>query len=204
MRQFVNNGGKLYATDYAYDLIEQVFPRYVHFAAPDGADGDADDHIGDPDHMGTAAYGTLMYESHNRALDPKLAAWLEAVGASDDGFVRTTGNWVNLDGVGTDAQCCIDGMPVDVTPDVVMSGPNGVEPPFGQFGPSHETWNEAEGEGANRPHTLRFPYGCGGVMYSTYHTVDHQLRQAAISPQELVLLYLILEVNECNLNPIKE
>lgn len=204
LSRYINLGGKLYVTDFAYDLIEQTFPAYIDFAAPDGRDGNADGHVGDPAYMSTAAYSTLMYSSENRALDPDLAAWLIELGASPDGDVLTTGNWVNLNGVGTVDQCCVEGRPVPVTPEVVMSGPNGHDPFIGDFGPTHPSWEAAEAAGANRPHTLRFDYGCGGVMYSTYHTVDHQVRQAGLAAQELVLLYLILEVNECNLHPIKE
>lgn len=205
LQDYVNEGGKLYVTDYAYDVLEQPFPAYIDFAAPEGADGNADGHIGDPDYMSIAAIGTLQYDSQNRALDPNLARWLEAIEASSTGLVHTTGNWVNLNGVGTVNVCCNeDGDAVDVTPDVVMSGPNGVEPFMGNFGPSHATWQEAEAEDANHPHTVRFPYGCGEVMYSTYHTVDWQQRAAYLQSQELVLLYLILEINQCNPNPIKE
>jgi hypothetical protein len=199
---YVNSGGKLYATDYSYLLVEQPFPAYVDFAAPDGADGNADGHVGELEHMQLASDGTLRYSSQNRAAPEPLRAWLDALGITAQGIVDTEGNWVNLNGVGTVDQCCRDGQPVPVTPEVVMSGPNGVDPPFGDFGPSHATWGEAEAENANRPHTLRFPYGCGEVMYSTYHTVEEA--QAVLTPQEMVLLYLILEIGECNLDPIKE
>lgn len=199
---YVNGGGKLYATDYSYLLVEQPFPAYVDFDAPDGIDGNADGRVGQRDAMQLASDGTLRYSSQNRAGPAPLRAWLDALAITAQGVVETEGNWVNLNGVGTVEQCCRDGQPVPVTPEVVMSGPNGVDPPFGEFGPSHATWGEAEADGANRPHTLRFPYGCGEVMYSTYHTVEEP--QATLSPQEMVLLYLILEIGECNLDPIKE
>lgn len=205
IRDYVNNGGNLYVTDYAYDVVEQVFPAYIDFAAPDGADGNADDNVGDLSFMGVAASGTLRYESDNRAHPEDLVSWMASAGASDDGTLLTEGNWVNLNGVGTVTQCCDrDGNTVDVTPDVVMSGPNGVDPFFGEFGPSHDDWDAAEAEGANFPHTLSFAFGCGDVMYSTYHTVESIQTRADIAPQEMVLLYLILELNQCNLNPIKE
>ncbi len=201
---YVNAGGKLYVTDFAYDLLEQTWPGYVDFLAPEGRDGNADGHVGERRFMQTASSGTLMYSSENRALDSDLAAWLAVLGVTSSGLVETEGNWVNLGGVGSGVQCCDeDRMPVEVTPEVVMSGPNGVDDFFNGFGPSHERWSEAEAEGANRPHTLRFPYGCGQVMYSTYHTVDFRERIPDLAPQELVLLYLILEINECNLHPIK-
>ena len=202
LHQYVNNGGRLYATDYTYLLVEQPFPEYIDFAAPGGGDGNADGRVGDPRHMRTASDGTLRYASQNRAAPPELRDWLEALGLSAQGYVDTEGNWVNLRGVGTVEQCCRDGQRVPVTPEVIMSGPNGVDPVVGNFGPSHETWAEAEAEGANYPHTLKFSLGCGQVMYSTYHTVEEP--RAVLSPQELVLLYLILEIGECNLDPIKE
>lgn len=202
LSQYVNNGGKLYSTDYSYLLVEQPFPAYVDFAAPEGANGNADGQVGDLDTMQTASDGTLRYASQNQAGPLDLRAWLNALMITAQGIVETEGNWVNVNGVGTVEQCCRDGQRVPVTPEIVMSGPNGVDSLFDDFGPSHDAWHAAEAVGANRPHTLRFPYGCGEVMYSTYHTVEDA--RAILSPQELVLLYLILEIGECNLDPIKE
>ncbi|MCA9526301.1 MAG: carboxypeptidase regulatory-like domain-containing protein, partial [Myxococcales bacterium] len=202
LAQYVNNGGKLYATDYSYLLVEQTFPAHIDFGAPEGRDGNADGHVGDRAFMQLASQGTLRYASQNRASPPPLRAWLEVLGISAQGFVPTEGNWVNIRGVGTIEACCREGQRVAITPEVVMSGPNGVDPFVGNFGPSHATWAEAEAEGANYPHTLRFPHGCGEVMYSTYHTAEEA--GAVLTPQELVLLYLILEIGECNLDPVKE
>ena len=204
--EYVNEGGKLYVTDYAYDLIEQTFPEYIDFRKPDDdQNGNADGHIGDPDYMGIATYGTLRYQSHNRAIDPVLGSWLIAVEASEDGKLMTEGNWVNINRVDTVQQCCnSDGDLVDVAPGVVMSGPNFIERTFGADGPSHDNWDDAAEDGANHPHTIRFTYGCGEAMYSTYHTVEDAERSANMHPQELVLLYLILEIGECNPDPVKE
>ena len=203
IRDYVYEGGKLYITDYAYDNLEQVWPEYIDFLAPDG-DGNADGHIGDPDYMGIAAMGTLMYWSPLKSLDQILTGWLAAIGSSVDGTFRSEGNWVNIDDVGVGEQCCDEnGQPVMVRPEVVASGPNGFDPFIGDFGPSHDTWDEAEAEGANHPHTLQFPFGCGRVMYSTYHTVDWSARVADLDVQERVLLWLILEISVCDPNPIK-
>lgn len=204
VRTFVNEGGKLYVTDYAYDVLEQVFPEYIDFSAPETGEGNADGHIGDPAYTGVAAQGTLRYESDNRAMDLNLADWLTDMGASTDGTLLTLDNWVNLNGVGTVSECCdSDGDWVEVTPQAVMTGPNFVERIIGDSGPSHDNWEAAELVNANYPHTVRFPYGCGEVMYSTYHTVESADRTANLRPQELVLLYLILEINQCNPNPVK-
>ena len=203
IEQFVYNGGKLYVTDYSYDVIEQPFPAYIDFRGPDG-DGNADGHIGDPAYMGIATEETRPYDSENKALDPHLSSWLISVGATADGKLMTEDNWVNVRGVGTVAQCCdSDGNQVDVTPEIAMSGPNRIHS-FEASPATHATWDAAEANRANFPHTLRFPVGCGEVMYSTYHTIDPRERQPDLHAQELVLLYLILEIGECNPEPIKE
>lgn len=204
LRDYVNNGGRIYATDYSYDIVEQIWPEYISFRQPVRGLADADGHIGDPAFMGIATHSSRMYESHNRAHVFSLRAWLATLGASADGFVLTEGNWVNIASVGSGTQCCRDGSPVEVVPDVVMSGPNYHEPFIGEAGPTHDHWNDAEEDSMNFPHTVKFPFGCGAVMYSTYHTAEGFTRSAALVPQELVLLYLILDINECNLNPIKE
>lgn len=210
IRTFVNRGGKLYTTDFAYDIVEQAFPTYIdfryaeHSGSEPETDGNADGQEGIRALMGIASLGTLRYQSHNRALIHELRQWLLTNDASPDGFVLTHGNWVNLNGVGSGSQCCRDGAAVEVTPEVVMSGPNIVRPFIGDTGPSHDDWNAANAANANYPHTVRFPYGCGEVMYSTYHTSEPAERTALLTPQEMVLLYLILEINECNLDPIKE
>ncbi len=46
---------------------------------------------------------------------------------------------------------------------------------------SSDHWEEAEAEGANQPHALRFPFGCGEVMYSTYHTTEYFERESGPS-----------------------
>lgn len=204
VERFVYDGGKLYVTDYSYDVLEQPFAEYIDFRGPGGGDGNADGHVGEAEFMGIATEETRPYPSQNRSQDPQLTEWLETLGAATDGIVETEDNWVNVRGVDTVGQCCDDqGSWVDVTPEVVMSGPNRV-PGANATPPTHETWSAAEAAGANKPHTLRFDYGCGEVMYSTYHTIDPRWRQPDLHPQELVLIYLIMEIGECNPEPIKE
>jgi len=48
---------------------------------------------------------------------------------------------------------------------------------IGNFGPAYDSWEAAAANDAAFPHTVRFTYGCGEVMYSTYHTVDFLQRR---------------------------
>jgi hypothetical protein len=51
---------------------------------------------------------------------------------------------------------------------------------------------------AKKPATVSFEYGCGRVLFSTYHTEPSSLM---LTPQERALLGVLLEVNVCNGSP---
>ena len=47
--------------------------------------------------------------------------------------------------------------------------------------------------------TLSFPFGCGRVMYTTYHTVGTATnRHPGLKTQELLLWQLVLELSLCS------
>ena len=55
------------------------------------------------------------------------------------------------------------------------------------------------------PMTLGFPYGCGRVLYTTYHTVGEMSGpHAGLEVQERILVYLIMEIGVCQSGPILE
>jgi hypothetical protein len=60
-----------------------------------------------------------------------------------------------------------------------------------------KVWVQANG----RPVTTSFQYGCGRVLYSTYHTQPTAETNGPLEAQALALLYLILEVGVC-LDPV--
>jgi hypothetical protein len=104
--------------------------------------------------------------------DDGLQAWLGA--QSIDNF-DLEANYLIIDKVNTVQGLGLDGNPASITPKVWMKGSiNGVE----------------------KPTTVSFEHGCGRVMYSTYHTEDKK-SGSGLLPQELALLYIILEVNVC-------
>ncbi|MCA9682099.1 MAG: hypothetical protein KC457_07870, partial [Myxococcales bacterium] len=47
------------------------------------------------------------------------------------------------------------------------------------------------------PLTISAEYGCGKLMFTTYHMAEGSDTYIGLTPQELVLLYLILEIGVC-------
>ncbi len=70
LRDYVNNGGSLFVTDLAYDVVEQVFPEFINF------EGDVDPTISSP--MGLAEKGSsgVTYSAGIPELNLKL--WLKS------------------------------------------------------------------------------------------------------------------------------
>ncbi len=46
------------------------------------------------------------------------------------------------------------------------------------------------------PMTVSASHGCGRMMFSTYHTTESA--HLGLTPQELILLYVILEIGVCH------
>jgi hypothetical protein len=102
-------------------------------------------------------------------IDKDLDDWLKAQGQSLD---TVKDAWTTITGVHTHADTDAQGQPVMETPKV---------------------WVHASGN----PATTSFKYGCGRVLYSTYHTQPTAETNGPLEPQALSLLYLILEIGVC-------
>ena len=124
-------------------------------------------------------------------LDPELLAWLQALPAPlkdiGDGHpdllslpqVELVDNWSGIDEI----------------PPVITQDEMGNDVDVG-----HYPWVEGgcptcEPTGV-RPMTISADYGCGRIMFSTYHTDEGA--HAGLTPQELILLYIILEIGVCH------
>mgnify|MGYP000706359898 FL=1 len=79
--------------------------------------------------------------------------------------------WTALAGVRTQMGPDLEGKPTMITPRVWVS--------------------------AASPTTVSFRYGCGRVLYTTYHTQPSSETNGPLEAQALALLYLILEVGVC-------
>jgi hypothetical protein len=176
IRDWTEAGGKWYVTDWANEYLYEPFPNYQDFHQ-----------AFDPD-LG-------LYESQGTIVDPDLQAWLAALPAPleniGNGFptldslpsVTFEDNWSGLDALH----------------DIFVQDQNG-----DQVNVGHHTWVEGPcGACADpftvRPMTVSAGYGCGRMMFSTYHTTEYV--HAGLTPQELVLLYIILEIGVCHGEP---
>lgn len=197
IRRYVNEGGKLYVTDWSGEIADRSFPPQIQL----GGDGNIDSQ-GTYDPMtfsgtltlaGTANGGSYDLDD-GKAVDQGLHDWLGLqTGPSESGSVGMYNadrfevtdlwNWVkklNPVQIGLDDQ----GMPVYDNPKAWVTGSKPGEP-----------------AATNKPIAVTYePTGCGKVLYTTFQTANsaHQ----GLYPQERVLLYLIMEIQTCSDNPI--
>lgn len=173
LRAYVENGGKLYATDHSNEYIEAPFPNYQEFHNP-----------GMPDIQPS-------YEAIGIVQDQDLLAWLDALPPALKDIGGGNPTLDTLPGITT--QLNYSG--IDQVSDVIVQNDQGEDVNVG-----HHVWVEGPCYSCTNPNTPRpmaisGQYGCGRMMYSTFETssVAHQ----GLNPQELVLLYMILEIGVC-------
>ena len=173
VKAYVAGGGKLYATDHSNEYIEQPFPDYQEFHAPAMPDIQP------------------AYNSNGTVVDPELLAWLQALppALKDIGGGNPTLN--DLPGILTR----LNYSGIDVISPVIVQDMEGKDVDVG-----HHTWVEGPcGSCSNpqmvRPMAITGQYGCGRMMYSTFENSSDN--HPGLNPQELVLLYMILEIGVC-------
>ena len=173
IRDYVEAGGKWYATDHSNEYIEGPFPDYQQFHNP-----------GMPDIQ-------PAYTSVGTVVEPELLAWLEALPNELKDIGGNNFTLFNLPSITTDKNYS----GIDETPEVWVEDGGGNDVNVG-----HRTWVEGPCQSCtnpqqDRPMAVSGQYGCGRMMYSTFETssIAHQ----GLNPQELVLLYMILEITTC-------
>lgn len=177
IRQWVSEGGKWYVTDWANEYLYQPFPTYqtLHGQAFD------------PD-LG-------YYDTTGVVLDAELLAWLDALPPALKDIGGGHPNLLALPTVGL-----IDNWSgIDSIPSVMVMNDEGEQVDVG-----HHAWVEGSCPVCNpsntlRPMTISAEYGCGRMMFSTYHTDEGE--HVGLTPQELILLYIILEIGVCHDTP---
>ncbi|HEU0033783.1 MAG TPA: hypothetical protein VFQ53_24315 [Kofleriaceae bacterium] len=196
IRRYVQEGGKLYVTDWSGELADRAFPHQIQLG-DSGADSEG---TYDPMTLtGTLtatgdADGSFYNLSDGKAVDQLLHDWLglqqgptESGGFgmyNADAFeVTDLWNWIkklNPVQIGTDMM----GQPVYDTPKAWVLGTN-----------------PNDSGAVQKPIAVTYePTGCGKVLYTAFQTAngEHQ----GLYPQERVLLYLIMEIQTCSDNPI--
>lgn len=108
LQQWVQSGGRFYATDYNYEWVRRPWPGYITWTGEQKETGSACNK-GGSDGLATVN-------------DPGLKEWLELQGIPD---FTIHGSWIGIDKVNTVASFDADNNPVDVTPTVWVSTKSG-------------------------------------------------------------------------------
>lgn len=202
IRQFVADGGKLYVTDWSGEVGDRAFPPQIEL----GSDG-----FGTVDSIGTYdpitldgtltqagdADGSLYDAEDGKAIDPDLHMWLGLQsGPTEDNPVPsmynpdsfTVGhNWNFIPKLNS-----------------VMKGSDDMGNPVYDDPKPWITGSDDDGHGP-LPLAVTFePAGCGKVLFSTFQTSGASAsdEHVGLTPQERVLLFLIMEISSCTQNPI--
>ncbi|MCA9706742.1 MAG: hypothetical protein KDK70_12900 [Myxococcales bacterium] len=177
IRDYVAAGGRWYATDHSNEYIKEPFPAYLDLHNPAMPDIQP------------------AYTVAGTVVDPGLLAWLEAlppdlanIGGGNPTLdmlpmVDLMHNYSGIDAVHSVIVQDDQGADVDVGPHTWVSGP----------------CTSCSDPVVQRPMAITGQYGCGRMMYSTFENSSspHQ----GLNPQELVLLYMILEIGVCHDKP---
>ena len=209
LQAYVAEGGKLYVTDWSGEWHDNVFPAFVRLADEAGFGGDQVDtppEAFDPGMFGTldddswnpSRFGTADGDSYDaddaEAEDEMLRTWLDGQQAPDpegSGAVGTVDatNFPAVDNWNTILEL----------PDVQVGvGDDGL--------PAYErakAWviGTSPLASGKKPMTVTYePTGCGRVLFTTYHTTGRT--HVGLTPQERILLYLIMEIGVCKSGPI--
>lgn len=175
IRDWVAAGGRWYVSDWANEWINLAFPEYQQLSCPGGSCDNG------------------VYNSNSSILDDDLLAWLEALPdplkdinpLNDEShptlyqlpMVETVDNWSGIE---------------SVNPVLVDDGMGG------QIDVGHKVWLEGPGGvvGGVHPLTVTGQFGCGKIQFTSYHMAEF-FDYVGLSPQELVLIYTILEIGVC-------
>ncbi|MEZ4427871.1 MAG: carboxypeptidase-like regulatory domain-containing protein [Nannocystaceae bacterium] len=195
LRKWVAKGGKLYVADWSNEVLSTGFPQYQTFWQRKDSDK-IDPWQGDP----TADLG--HYDPLGTVLDAELEAWLAAlppelkdINPKND---PQSEPFPVIDSL-PELQTVYAYSGLRETPPVLVDDGMG-----GQVDVGHKTWIEGWGSetwgvpppDGKYPLTVTGEYGCGRILFTAYHTVEGS-SYTGLTPQELVLMYLILEIGVC-------
>jgi hypothetical protein len=175
VRKFVAAGGKWYATDHSNEYIEEPFPAYQDFHT-------------------SVEYGPDIqpaYTSTGKVVDDGLLDWLmalpdsvkESTGMNELGALPAITTYFNYSGI-------------DAIHPVMAEAADGEQVDVGHHAYVEGACLSCSDATTTRPMAVSGQYGCGRMMYSTFETSP--MGHAGLTPQELVLLYMILEISVCH------
>lgn len=177
IRDYVAGGGKWYATDHANEYISVPFDPYVDFhneAMPDLQPA---------------------FDVEGEVLDADMLAWLQALPAA---LKDIGGGYPTLNQL-PQVELELNYSGIDAVHEVMVENDEGELVNVGPYTYVEGPCTSCSDPGSNRPMAFVGQFGCGRMMYSTFETSS--VAHAGLSPQELALLYMILEIGVCHDTP---
>ncbi|MFO8070289.1 MAG: hypothetical protein R6V85_00320 [Polyangia bacterium] len=188
LRDYVWAGGKLYVSDYSYYLVEMAWNDFLDFANPIAGSCDETALPGGCNH-GPA------FDTPGTVLDDLMLEWL-AVLMDEDGLeIEDLLLMENFDTIGALGEGVV-GLDPDTQEEIVQQPKVWVEGPWAY---EEEDWPDPEFD-AESPHplTVTWPYNCGRVVYTTYHTIGSTGDgHYGLHYQEAILYFLVMELGVC-------
>jgi hypothetical protein len=138
------------------------------------------DYLGDDSVIGSAEHAiSEFWDTTGSIRDADLSSWLTAMGIVPN-EVEYLMSWVAVESTAVVAGIDEEGNPVDITPMEVIIG-------------------DVPGHGS-KPLNVTFNYGCGKVLFTTYHTIGALVGspRPEMITQEKILLYLLLDIAVCS------
>lgn len=185
LQEYVENGGKLYVTDWSYAFVENPFPEFINFYL---SNEDADQ-VEEHGHAKRGKPGT--YDADVK--DAELAAWLDAV-TVNNASLKDSCSVADEDLDAREGARNIDGT---ITVGDFLASWAIIQGEHEGYEGQSKVWLKgviSSYDGVNDlPLTMTKDIGEGRVLYSSYHTA-HSCPTTGFWPQERVLEYLIFEM----------
>jgi len=171
---YVTSGGRLYATDWAYDYIEQTFPEYIDFY---GSESTVDRF--EPELANAAEEGIEIDSNNATVLVDDLSSFLNNSSCGEGTTCLNNDGTLHVEGF-LPAWAIIEGAHAEST---------GVTIYTEGFAPASVDYLDEESE--TRPLMVSIDIGEGKVFFSSYHTEN--LISTQLLPQERALQFLVFE-----------
>ncbi len=168
IKNYVTGGGKIYNSCCVAYWIEKPFPDYLDFAPNSSDDGAYAWDIGRISGSPLATTGTVV--------DQGLRDWMQVVTSVSVDAVPFVNGYARVDAL------------IEVDDGHGLDDDNGVVKPYEWVtGAAGDVYQDAS-------LMTTYNYDCGKIFFSVYETSENT---AVITPQEFVLIYIILEVGVC-------
>jgi len=174
IRDYVEAGGKWYATDHSNEYIKEPFPSYLDFNTP-----------GMPDIQ-------PAYDVTGTVADPGLLAWLQALPPALQDIGAGNPTLYDLPSI----ELMLNYTGIDAVHEIIVQDDEGNDVNVGPYAWVNGPCTSCSGDPFTfRPMAVTGQWGCGRMMYSTFE--NSSIPHLGLNPQELVLLYMILEIGVC-------